>query len=84
MAPALVHLGTDQIQHVVQQSPSLITMGHHQRRLAADTNYWYRMLDQCRSTKIDRHWADMQWTWCGAESVPRMVLTLSGGYALHL
>jgi len=37
---AIVHLGTDQIQHVVQPT-TLITMGQRQRRHAANTNYWY-------------------------------------------
>jgi len=38
MAPALVHLVTDQIQQI-QQPPLFITMGHHHKRHAADTNY---------------------------------------------
>jgi len=40
MASALVHLGTDQIQHV-EQPPILIMTSHCQRRHAANTNYWY-------------------------------------------
>ena len=34
------------------------------------------LLDQCRFTKADWHWFNLQWTGCGLESLPRSVLTL--------
>jgi len=40
MASALVHLSTDQTQHI-QQPSVLITMCQYQKRHAANTNYWY-------------------------------------------
>jgi len=40
MASALVHLSTNQIQHV-EQPPMLIMMDQHYRRHATNTNYWY-------------------------------------------
>jgi len=40
IASTVLHLGGDQIQHV-EQPPTLITAGQHQRRHAANMNYWY-------------------------------------------
>jgi len=40
MAPAPVHLGTDQIQHIEQPS-TLIRTAAVKRTYAADTDYWY-------------------------------------------
>jgi len=35
------------------------------------------LLDQCQSTKTDWHRADLLWTECGSESVPRSVFSLN-------
>jgi len=40
VAPALALLGTDQIQHI-EQPPTLITTGEHQRIHITDTNDRY-------------------------------------------
>jgi len=48
MAPALVCLGSYQILHV-ERPPTLIMMGQHQQKHAANTSYWYCW------TKIDWH-----------------------------
>jgi len=57
MAPALVHLGTDQTQHA-EKPHILITMGECHRRHPADTNYQYSWTGD-NQQKIDWHRVDL-------------------------
>jgi len=69
IALALVHLGTDQIHHI-EQSSKLIMIGHLKGdMLAANTG-------PVPISKNRPHRANLLWTGCGPQSVPRSVLTL--------
>jgi len=72
MVLALVHLGTDQIQHTET------THVHNDRPTLKKTHcqQLFIVLDQCRSTKTDRQRFSLQWTGSSSESVPRSVQTL--------
>jgi len=58
MEPVLVHLVTDQIQHV-QQPSTMIMKGHHKRRHITDTNYRY-CWTSADLQKYNRHWVNLQ------------------------
>jgi len=53
MAPSLVYLGNDQVQHSEQPS-TLITKGQCQTIHSTNTNYW------CQSPKTDQHRLDLR------------------------
>jgi len=69
-----MHLDNGQILQSVQPH-TLIMMGQHQRRHAANTNYWY-CWSSAYPQKIDWHQSDLQRTGCGPKSVSGSVLTL--------
>jgi len=74
---ALVHLGTDQIQHA-EQPPTLITMASVKGDTLSTLNTGTigPMLTYKSRLALSR----LQWTRCGPESVPRLVLTLDTSY----